>query len=76
MRQLTKGLFFVAPTRSQAFPESSAGAVAIGNLLAALAIAKLGDPAYDRISRNEKFIVSSGEYMLANRRSRKRSKKE
>lgn len=72
LRDVARDDFFLAPTRSQAFPESSGSAVALANLFSALTIAKLGDPAYERIARNEEFVVSSGEYMLANKRSRRR----
>lgn len=73
LRVLVGDLFFVAPSLSRAFPESAAGAVAIANLLAALTVAKLGDKAQTRIRRNEEFLVGSGEYMISNLRSRRKT---
>lgn len=58
-------LHFVAQTSGQAFPESALGAIAVANLLAALTINKLGEAARDRIRANERFLVNSGEYLLA-----------
>ncbi len=73
LRDLAGDLFFLAPAQSQAFPESSGGAIALANLFAALTIAKLGDQAYKRIASNEEFVVSSGEYMQPARRPRRKS---
>jgi len=61
---------FVTSTRGQAFPESVTGALAIGNLLVSLVVARLGDVAIERIRENEARIVASGEYVLV-RRGRK-----
>jgi DNA-binding MurR/RpiR family transcriptional regulator len=58
-------LHFVAPTSSRAFPESALGATAVASLLAALVVSKLGEAAQRRIRDNERFLVGSGEYLLA-----------
>ncbi|MGO4740311.1 MurR/RpiR family transcriptional regulator [Bosea sp. 2KB_26] len=71
LRDLAGDLFFLTPAQSQAFPESSGGAIVLANLFAALTIAKLGDSAYKRIASNEEFLVSSGEYMQSAKRSRR-----
>lgn len=60
----------VTSTRGQAFPESVTGALAIGNLLVSLVVARMGDAAMERIRENEARIVASGEYVLV-RRGRK-----
>ncbi len=65
-------LLFIAPAVSEAFPESSLGAMAIANLLTALTVASLGEPAIQRIRANENRLVESGEYVLARKRSRRR----
>ncbi|WVT77824.1 MurR/RpiR family transcriptional regulator (plasmid) [Sinorhizobium chiapasense] len=59
-------LHFVAQTSGQAFPESTLGAIAIANILAALTISRLGEVAQSRIRENERFLVNSGEYLLSN----------
>lgn len=64
-------LNFVAQTSGQAFPESALGAIAVANLLAALAISRLGDVAQNRIRENERFLVGSGEYLLPDTGQRK-----
>jgi hypothetical protein len=61
---------------SRAFPESSGGAIALANLLVALAVARLAEPAQERIRKNERFLVESGEYMVAGTRSRRRAKSQ
>lgn len=58
-------LHFVAQTSGQAFPESTLGAIAVANLLAALTISSLGESAQKRIRENEQFLVGSGEYLLS-----------
>lgn len=65
-------LLFIAPAVSEAFPESSLAAMAIANLLTALTVAKLGEPAMRRIRDNENRLVEGGEYILARKRSRRR----
>ncbi len=76
LRKFAGDLFFIAPTLSRAFPESSGGAIALANLLVALAVARLAEPAQERIRKNERFLVESGEYMVAGTRSRRRSKSQ
>lgn len=66
------GLHFVAQTSGQAFPESPLGAIAIANLLAALAIGRLGEPAQTRIRENERFLHGSGEYLLSGKLIKRR----
>jgi len=63
--RLSGPLLFVATTTSRAFPESALGALALGNLLVALTVARLGDAAQRRIRANERRIVGSGEYLRA-----------
>lgn len=63
--KLAGRLLFVTPTASRAFPESAVGALAMGNLLVALTVAKLGAPAQRRIRANERRIVAAGEYLEA-----------
>ncbi|MCL8000248.1 MurR/RpiR family transcriptional regulator [Brucella sp. 21LCYQ03] len=63
-------LHFVAQSSGRAFPESTLGAIAIANILAALTISKLGDKAQRRIRENERFLVNSGEYLLSNKTER------
>ena len=58
-------LHFVAQTSGRAFPESTLGAIAIVNILAALTISRLGEVAQRRIRENERFLVNSGEYLLS-----------
>jgi DNA-binding MurR/RpiR family transcriptional regulator len=70
VRQFAVDSFFLAPTLSRAFPESVGGALAIVNLLAALALAKLGDSAQERVRENERRLLNSGEYLTAGRRSK------
>lgn len=65
-------LHFVAQTSGQAFPESTLGAIAIAQLLAALTISNIGEPAQKRIRENEQFLVGSGEYLLNGKHSRQR----
>lgn len=65
LAQLAGRLLFVTPTTSRAFPESAVGALAMGNLLVALTVAKLGAPARQRIRANERRIVAAGEYLEA-----------
>lgn len=72
LRELAGDLFFVAPTLSRAFPESAGGALALANLLAALAVAKLGADAQRRIRQNERRLVEAGEYLLADGSARRR----
>lgn len=69
-------LHFVAQTSGRAFPESTLGAIAIANILAALTISRLGDVAQLRIRENERFLVNSGEYLLSAtpKKSRRSSK--
>ncbi|UPK28272.1 MurR/RpiR family transcriptional regulator [Bradyrhizobium sp. 195] len=67
-----EGLHFVAQTSGQAFPESNLGAIAIANLLAALAIGRLGEPAQTRIRENERFLHASGEYLLSGKLIKRR----
>ncbi|WFU62578.1 MurR/RpiR family transcriptional regulator [Bradyrhizobium brasilense] len=67
-----EGLHFVAQTSGQAFPESTLGAIAIANLLAALAIGRLGEPAQTRIRENERFLHGSGEYLLSGKLIKRR----
>jgi len=69
-------LHFVAQTSGRAFPESTLGAIAIANILAALTISRLGDVAQRRIRENERFLVNSGEYLLSAtpKKSRRSSK--
>jgi DNA-binding MurR/RpiR family transcriptional regulator len=57
-------LHFVAQSSGRAFPESTLGAIAIANILAALTISRLGEAAQRRIRDNEHFLVDSGEYLL------------
>ncbi|WP_431324731.1 MurR/RpiR family transcriptional regulator [Rhizobium sp. YTU87027] len=58
-------LHFVAQSSGRAFPESTLGAIAIANILAALTISRLGEAAQRRIRDNEHFLVNSGEYLLS-----------
>lgn len=67
-----EGLHFVAQTSGQAFPESTLGAIAIANLLAALTIGRLGEPAQTRIRENERFLHGSGEYLLSGKAIKRR----
>jgi DNA-binding MurR/RpiR family transcriptional regulator len=69
-------LHFVAQTAGQAFPESTLGAIAITNILAALTISRLGEAGQRRIRDNEHFLVDSGEYLLSvgTNSTRRRSK--
>lgn len=73
LRDLAGELFFVAPTLSRAFPESTGGALALANLLAALTVAKLGQAAQERIRLNERRLVDTGEYLMATGPARKRA---
>lgn len=72
VRRLAEPTFFLAPTASRAFPESVAPALTICNLLAALALAKLGEPAQERVLANEQRLIASGEYLEGAKRSRRR----
>lgn len=63
--KLAGPLHFVAQSSGRAFPESTLGAIAIANILAALTISKLGEVAERRIRDNERFLVNSGEYLLS-----------
>ena len=63
--EVAGSMHFVAQSSGRAFPESALGAIAVANLLAALTINKLGKAAQDRIRENERYLVSSGEYLLA-----------
>jgi DNA-binding MurR/RpiR family transcriptional regulator len=65
IRKYAGKLLFVTQTTSRAFPESALGATALVNLLAASAIRKMGPAAERRIRDNERFLVGSGEYLLA-----------
>lgn len=65
LRRLCGPLVFLASTRGGAFPESVGGSLAIAHLLAALVIARLGEPAQKRIAANEKRIVARQEYLMA-----------
>ncbi|MCK1753994.1 MurR/RpiR family transcriptional regulator [Bradyrhizobium sp. 137] len=67
-----EGLHFVAQTSGQSFPESTLGAIAIANLLAALVIGRLGEPAQVRIRENERFLHGSGEYLLSGKLIKRR----
>ncbi|CAN7687751.1 MurR/RpiR family transcriptional regulator [Pararhizobium sp. LjRoot235] len=69
-------LHFVAQSSGRAFPESTLGAIAIANILAALTISRLGEAAQRRIRDNEHFLVDSGEYLLSGdiKTSRRRPK--
>jgi DNA-binding MurR/RpiR family transcriptional regulator len=64
LRGVSGDLLFVAPTLSQAFPETVTGAIVIANLLVALTVARLGHSANKRIEQNERFLVESGEYLI------------
>ncbi len=68
-------LHFVAQSSGRAFPESTLGAIAIANILAALTISRLGEAAQNRIRDNEHFLVNSGEYVLSSGSKRPRQKK-
>ena len=59
--------FRSADGRPKAFPESTLGAIAIANILAALTISRLSEAARHRIRDNEHFLVDSGEYLLSGR---------
>lgn len=72
--ELAGPLHFVAQSSGQAFPESMLGAVAMAQLLAALTISNLGEPAQKRIRENERFLVGSGEYLLSGKTPRRRRK--
>lgn len=72
LRELAGPNFYVAPTFSRAFPESAGGALAIANLLAALAVAALGEAAQKRIRLNERRLVETGEYLLTGKGPRRR----
>lgn len=74
VRKFADRLHFVAQTSGQAFPESSLGAIAVANLLAALTISRLGKSAQKRIRENEQFLVGSGEYLLSPKADRRSSK--
>ncbi|WP_176559961.1 MurR/RpiR family transcriptional regulator [Teichococcus rhizosphaerae] len=65
LRRLCGPLVFLGCTRGGAFPESVGGSLAIAHLLAALVIARLGEPAQKRIAANEKRIVMRQEYLMA-----------
>lgn len=69
-------LHFVAQSSGPAFPESTLGAIAIANILAALTISRIGEAAQRRIRDNENFLVNSGEYLLSGspKSSRRRPK--
>lgn len=67
-----EGLHFVAQSFGQAFPESTLGAIAVAQLLAALAIGRLGEPAQVRIRENERFLHGSGEYLLSGKLIKRR----
>lgn len=75
LRKLAGRLVFLASSRGGAFPESVGGALALANLLAALVIARLGEPAQRRIAANERRIVARQEYLLAGPTRRGRSGK-
>jgi hypothetical protein len=67
-------LVFIAPSQGGAFPESAGGALAIGSLLAALTIGRLGEAALRRVAANERRIVAGQEYLMAGRqRSRRKA---
>ncbi len=68
-------LHFVAQSSGRAFPESTLGAIAIANILAALTISRLGEAAQNRIRDNERFLVSSGEYLLSSESKSFRNKR-
>lgn len=72
LHALAGNLLFITPSLSRAFPESVSSALALANLLAALTIARLGEPARERIRRNEQYLIESGEFMIAGRRSQRR----
>jgi DNA-binding MurR/RpiR family transcriptional regulator len=55
---------FLTVVRSYAFPDSTAGAALIGNILVALTVSRLGPEALTRIQRNEREIRQSGEYVV------------
>lgn len=76
LRRLAGPLLFSAPTRGGAFPESVGGALAIANLLTALAVVRLGDSAQQRITANERRIVAGGEYLLAGPRQPRPRRKD
>lgn len=63
--KINGSIHFVAQSSGLAFPESALGAISIVNLLAVLTINRLGDDAWDRIRKNEQFLVKSGEYILS-----------
>lgn len=73
--KLAGPLHFVAQSSGRAFPESTLGAIAIVNILAALTISKLGDVAERRIRDNEHFLVNSGEYLLSGTAKSQRRRK-
>jgi DNA-binding MurR/RpiR family transcriptional regulator len=64
---------FLTDMRSHAFPESVTGALALGNLLVALVVARLGPPALARIRDNERRIFRTGEYLQGARTRPRRS---
>ncbi|WGS19207.1 MULTISPECIES: MurR/RpiR family transcriptional regulator [unclassified Bradyrhizobium] len=70
--EFARRLHFVAQTSGQAFPESALGAIAVAQLLAALTISRLGEPAQTRIRENEQFLVGSGEYILSGNAAKRR----
>jgi len=72
--ELAGRLHFVAQSSGQAFPESMLGAIAMAQLLAALTIRNLGEPAQKRIRENERFLVGSGEYLLSGKTPKRRRK--
>lgn len=76
IHELAEGLSFIAPTLSRAFLESAGGAIALANLLAALTVAKLGKKAQHRVQENEKFLISSGEYVDLGKRSQRRRSRD
>ncbi len=54
---------FLTRVKSFAFPDSTAGACLIGNILVALTVSALGEDALERIHRNERQILDSDEYV-------------
>lgn len=62
--EYAKGLHFIVASSSRTFLESSVGAVSVSQLLCSLVIDKLGEQAQERIRRNERYLMGSGEYLL------------
>ena len=57
---------FITLNKSYAFPDSTAGAQLIGNILVSLTVSQLGAQALERIRTNELEIEASGEYVVGN----------